>query len=75
MPNPRLERNDLHPFMQAVLPVHTFVRFGGDSNYLEDLTARMDCPRLIGLEINYKHPFFDFQLSQLFGNTSFLKLA
>ena len=67
-PSSRLERNELHPFIRVVYPAYTFVLFGG-----EDLVVRMDYPRLISLEINYKHPFFDVQLSQLLGNTSFLK--
>ena len=63
-PAPRLERNHLHPPIQIVLPTITSFRFEGVSDYLEDLVARIDSPRLNRTVITYRHQHV--QVFQLF---------
>ena len=42
----RLEQKQLHPVIRTVLPALASFEVRGDSDYLEDLVARIDCPRL-----------------------------
>jgi hypothetical protein len=64
-PTPRLERKHLRPLTQTVLPL-TYFWFEGASEYLEDLVARIDCPRLNRGMLWSCGQRFDFQVSQLF---------
>ena len=56
----------LPPVTRAVLPALTAFEFEGVSNYLEDLVARLDCPRLNKIKIKYLYQRIGFQISQLF---------
>jgi hypothetical protein len=52
------------PFTRTVLPALTSFRFKGASEYLEDLVARIDCPRLNQTVITYLNQVVDFQVVQ-----------
>ena len=41
------------PRTRSVLPALTYLRFKGVSEYLEDLVARIDAPRLNGLDVTF----------------------
>ena len=72
-PIPRHERNR-HSCIQTVLPALTSFRFRGFSDYLEDLVARIACPRLNSIDIKYFwHRDVKFHVSQLFGFVSRLE--
>ena len=53
------------PVTRAVLPVLNWFKFQGASEYLEDLTARIDCPQLDQIIIEYLYHFGDLQVAQL----------
>ncbi len=53
------------PPMRTVFPALTVFRFHGHSEYLEDLVAQFDAPRLDGLQTGL-HRLGSFQLPQLF---------
>ena len=53
------------PVTRTVLPALTFFRFVGASEYLEDLVARIDGPRLNWINIHYLNQLVDFQVAQL----------
>jgi hypothetical protein len=63
------------PPTRTVIPVLTFLRFYGVSEYLEDLVSRIDAPLLRTLEIILLHQLiFDTpQLTQFIGRTPKLK--
>jgi hypothetical protein len=54
----------LPPVTRTVLPALTNFRFKGASEYLEDLVARIDGPRLNQIVITYLNQVVDFQVSQ-----------
>ena len=56
-PQSRPDRTSRHPPPQtrALLPILTILRFGGASEYLEDLVARIDAPLLDNLKITFFH--------------------
>ena len=64
--NPRTDRMSLPPVTRTVLPALTSFEFQGDSDYLEDLVARIDCPQLNSIDICYLHQLFGFRVAQLF---------
>jgi hypothetical protein len=57
----------MHPLLvtRAVLPALTCFAFNGASEYLEDLVARIDGPRLNHILVDYFDQFIDFQVAQL----------
>lgn len=63
-PTPRLRPKPLHT-IRTLLPSLTSFLFVGDSDYLEDLAARIECPRLNNIYIEYDVPRDDLQVSQL----------
>ena len=64
------------PSMLAVLPALTRFVFGGDSEYLEDLVAQIDTPRIDSVSIEYSMEEVRIrQLSQFIDRTANLKLA
>jgi hypothetical protein len=60
---------------RSVLPALMYFHFRGVSEYLEDLTSRVDVPRLNNVSINftYEIEFDNPQLAQLISRTSTLK--
>lgn len=54
------------PVTRSSLPALIDFGFSGDSAYLEDLVARIDCPRLNWISIGYSNPLHDLQLTQFF---------
>jgi hypothetical protein len=65
--DPRLDQIRLSPITRAAVPSLTFLNFIGYSNYLEDLVALIDCPRLNCVKIWYHHSHHvNFQVSQVF---------
>ena len=64
-------RRHAEPPMHAVLPALTELAFRGESEYLEDLMAQIDTPRLEDIEIEYVRPEIETrQLYQFLGRTS-----
>ena len=70
-PRSRPARSQRPPPTRALLPVLTYLRFKGASEYLEDLLARIHAPLLNDLRINFFHKLiFDTpQLTQLISRT------
>jgi hypothetical protein len=68
-PDPTIRRPP--PQTRTLLPALTRLEFDGFSEYLEELVARIDTPRLDDLEILFFHqPIFDTpQLAQFIGRT------
>ncbi|KAH9164284.1 hypothetical protein EDB89DRAFT_2017780 [Lactarius sanguifluus] len=65
-PTPCLEQKHLYPIpIRPVLPSLTSFWFQGNSEYLEDLVARIDCPRLNRIDIGYNRQRVNFQVSQI----------
>ncbi|KAI9437227.1 hypothetical protein H4582DRAFT_2153394, partial [Lactarius indigo] len=54
------------PETRTLLPVLTSFAFQGTSEYLEDLVAQVDSPRLNQICTQYSNQLFDFQVAQLF---------
>ena len=54
------------PVTRFSVPALIDFGFDGDSEYLEDLVARIDCPRLNVISIGYLNQLHDLQLTQLF---------
>ena len=52
-PRPALDSRRLPPLTHSILPSLTKIRFNGTSEYLEDILARIDAPRLDGLYITF----------------------
>ena len=70
-------RRRADPPTRIVLPALTFLGFRGASEYLEDLVARTDTPRLASIQIKYFNQLV-FQVSQLFrfiGRTQIIEQA
>ncbi|KAH9161596.1 hypothetical protein EDB89DRAFT_714839 [Lactarius sanguifluus] len=63
-PPSRHSPGHFHPFTRTVLPTLTKFMFLGTSEYLEDLVAQIDTPRLKYLNTTYFNQL-DFQVSQL----------
>ena len=74
-PRSRAGRTSLHPLPRTLLPFLTKFYFEGVSEYLEDLVARIDAPRLSGMEITFFHQLiFDTpQLAQFICRAAKLK--
>jgi hypothetical protein len=76
-PRCRPDRKSRRPPSQTrtVLPILTYLRFVGVSEYLEDLLPRIDAPLLKGLNIVFFHQLtFDTpQIAQFIGRTSNFK--
>jgi hypothetical protein len=51
---------------RTVLPSLTSIEFSCDCRYVEDLVARIDCPRLKGIDLYLVDPAVGLQLSQAF---------
>ena len=51
---------------RVVLPALTSFEFEGYSDYLEDLVAQIDCPKLKKIKIWYFYQYAGFQAAQLF---------
>ena len=62
---PRPDRMHLLPVTRTVLPALTNFVFSGACEYLEDLVARIDAPRLVWLGIHYLNQVVDFEVPQL----------
>ncbi|KAH9164803.1 hypothetical protein EDB89DRAFT_2077549 [Lactarius sanguifluus] len=54
------------PVTRTLLPVLTSFAFQGASEYLEDLVAQIDSPRLNQICTQYSNQLFDFQVARLF---------
>ncbi|KAH9164804.1 hypothetical protein EDB89DRAFT_387353 [Lactarius sanguifluus] len=54
------------PVTRTLLPVLTSFAFQGASEYLEDLVAQIDSPRLNQICAQYLNQLFDFQVARLF---------
>jgi hypothetical protein len=69
--HPVRESRRPHPPTRSALPALTYFGFGGVSEYLEDLVARIDAPLLNGLHISFFHQLiFDTpQLAQFLART------
>ncbi|KAH9030274.1 hypothetical protein EDB83DRAFT_2526040 [Lactarius deliciosus] len=52
----RTHQTHLPPETRAVLPSLTYLRFEGDSTYLEVIMARIDTPQLYSINISYSDP-------------------
>lgn len=66
---------DQSPPIQAILPSLTSFNYRGYSDYLEDLLARLDTPRVHCVEIDfYVHDHRALQLSRFLNRTENLKL-
>ena len=65
------------PLSRSVLPVLTDLKFKGVSEYLDDLVARIDSPRLKDLDVTFFNQIvFDTpQLVQFIGRTQMLKTS
>ena len=74
-PRPDLESRRLRPLTRTVLPVLGHFWFRGVGEYLEDLVARIDAPRLKYLEIKFFNDIvFDTpQLTQFIRHTPMLE--
>lgn len=76
-PNQAGRRRRAAPLTRAVFPALTSFEFRGASEYLEDLVAQIDAPRLTSIRIAYFNQLV-FQVPQLFrfvGQTQVLELA
>jgi len=62
----RPDRTDPATGTRTVLPALTYFEFSGVCDYVEDLVARIDCPRLNGIDLSYLDPSVDFRVSQVF---------
>ncbi|KAN0134728.1 hypothetical protein V8E53_007513 [Lactarius tabidus] len=60
-----LNQNSLPPVTRTVLPALGTIEFEGASDYLEDLVARIDCPKLAYNKISYFHRRGIFRAAQL----------
>jgi len=70
IPAHRQRRRRPHPTMLAVLPALTKLEFEGDSEYLEDLVAQIDAPRVDDVRIEYcVEEIQTRQLSQFIGRS------
>ncbi|KAH9172872.1 hypothetical protein EDB89DRAFT_841574 [Lactarius sanguifluus] len=69
----RPDRVNPPPLTRIVLPALTYLGFRGASEYLEDLVARVDCPQLNRIYIDFMNQLVDFQVAQFstFINRSF----
>ena len=70
-------RTHAAPPTRVVLPALTFLEFRGASEYLEDLVARIDTPRLTSIRTTYFNQLV-FQVPQLFrfiGRTQIIEQA
>ena len=54
------------PITRTVLSALTHFHCPGASEYLEDLVAQIDCPKLAMVTVSYFGPANDFQVAQLF---------
>ncbi len=75
--HPDWEGQSLPPTTRPVLPTPTYFRFKGVSEYLEDLVARIDVPRLNGLDVTFFNQI-DFDtplLAQFISRTPTLKAS
>jgi hypothetical protein len=64
-PRPSLGSRRLPPLTRSILPRLTQIQFKGASEYLEEILARIDAPRLNGLEITFFNQII-FDTPQLF---------
>ena len=72
--HPDPESRPPSPLTRTVLPALTTFDFGGASEYLEDLVARINAPRLNGLYIALSHHDFDIpQVVQFISRTPMSK--
>jgi hypothetical protein len=60
-----LNQNSLPPVTRTVLPALVTIELEGASDYLEDLVARIDCPKLVYNKISYFHRRGIFRADQL----------
>ncbi len=77
-PIPPHEQREMRPDppMLTVLPALTQFKFRGNSEYLEDLVAQIDTPRVEDVRIEYfMQEVQTHQLSQFIGRSANLKLA
>ena len=65
--DPHLDQIHPSPITRTVVPSLTFLKFVGYCNYVVDLVALIDCPRLHLVEMwFYYNGHIKFQLSQLY---------
>ena len=62
----RPDRINLPLVTRTVLPALISFEFQGDCDYLEDLVARIDCPRIKRIEVRYLRRLVGFRVAQLF---------
>ena len=76
-PRSRAERENRHPspLTRVVFPALTWLRFRGDSEYLEDIMSRIDAPLLDDMGITFfNQPVFDTpQLRHFISRTGILR--
>ncbi|KAI0249323.1 hypothetical protein BJV78DRAFT_708339 [Lactifluus subvellereus] len=74
-PASRPDRSGPPPLTRVILPALIELHFRGVSEYLEDLVARIDAPRLHSLQISFfNQPIFDIQqLPYFIGHTGILR--
>jgi hypothetical protein len=53
------------PITRTILPALTQFHCSGANEYLEDLVAHIDCPKLEWINVSYFYPLVDFQVTQL----------
>jgi hypothetical protein len=63
--NSRPTQNSLRPVTRVVLPAIATIEFEGVSDYLEDLVARIDCPKLQWIKIWYLYRRANFRAVHL----------
>ena len=63
--NSHPDQHSLPPVTRTVLPALFNFEFQGASDYLEDLVARIDCPKLKWIKISYLHRHINFRTVQL----------
>ena len=64
-PKSHPDKISLPPVTRTVLPALMIFEFEGASDYLEDLVARIDCPKLRWIKIWYLHRRISFRADQL----------
>ena len=62
---PRPDRIHPPPVTRTVLPGLTYFQFTGASEYLEDLVAQIDAPRLASIDVHYLNQLVEFRINQL----------
>jgi hypothetical protein len=73
-PEVTLSQNHARPPSRAILPALTRFQFRGDYTHLEDLVARIDCPKLKSIDVLYVDDVDSSQLCRFLDLSEALKL-